>query len=193
MIKMKMKLRTLRKIIQESISAVQKNKLESLFGDFNKESYHQAWELWNTLAPGTCPYPPPEEFYGSNGEPLAIELFEERITSQRDSEFFNVNVGVIWAEPKEDLSFEFDFPFMCDSYFEDAIDPYMEPDTYVVQGTSQTEIINYIEENLGKELGKVAGGTWWSNWKEIKVIEISDQDYISSMDTGYCTVLISYK
>ena len=191
---MKIKLRTLRKIIRESISQEQKMKLEDLFGSFEDQaSYRQAWMLWNTLDPETCPYPPPEEFYDMNGEPLALELFEERITSQRDSAFFNVGVGVIWADPKENLSFEFDFPFVCDSYFEYAVNPDLEPDTYVVHGTNQTEIISYIEENLGKELSKITNGTWWNNWKEIKVIEIADQDYISSMDRGYCTVMINYR
>lgn len=191
---MRIQLKTLRKIICEAISEAHKNKLEMLFGSFEDQaSYRQAWELWETIDPGTCPYPPPDEFYGLDGEPLALELFEETITSQRDSAFFGVSCSVIWADPKEDLSFEFDFPFVCDSYFEYAVDPELEPDTYVVHGTSQTEIINYIEENLGKELSKITNGTWWNNWKEIKVIEIADQDYISSMDRGYCTVLINYR
>ena len=191
---MRIQLRTLRKIIQESISQDQKKKLEELFGDFNRESYHQAWELWNTLDPGTCPYPAPEEFFGANGEPLVMELFSETIMSMEDPVYFDKYCGVEWVDPKESLSFEFDFPFVCN---EDADGwNYEEEGHYVVSGVDQRKIVKQIEQELAKELSEITEASslpWWGRWREIKVLHISGQDFITSMGRGHCSVLIRYK
>ena len=70
---MRIQMRTLRKIIRESISEAHKDKLWELFRS-GKEGYRQAWELWDTLDPGGCPMPDPEVFFGANDEPYILSL-----------------------------------------------------------------------------------------------------------------------
>lgn len=190
---MRIKLRTLRKIICEAISESHKNKLEVLFGSFEDQaSYRQAWELWETMDPGTCPYPPPDEFYRPDGQPRVLDLFGKTVMAANDPAYFDKYCSVFWIDPKESLSFEFDFPFECGDE-QGNLDYVPDEPLYVVAGTNQSEIIQQVIQALGSEMKRIGAGALWSYPEEIKVTYISGQDYIRSMDRGSVTVLVRYR
>lgn len=190
---MKLKLKTLRKIIREAISKSQKAGLENYFGTFEDQvSYRHAWELWETMDPGTCPYPSPEEFFRADGQPRVLDLFGKTVMAANDPAFFDKYCSVEWVDPKESLSFEFDFPFECGNE-QGELDYDADEPWYVVVGTKQSEIIQQISEEVKSEMRRIGGGTLWSYPQEIKVINISGQGYISSMDRGHATVLVRYR
>lgn len=190
---MKIKLRTLRKIISEAISESRKDALENYFGSFEDQmSYRHAWEIWNTVDPETCPYPPPEEFYRPDGQPRVLDLFGETIMAAKDPAYFDKYCSAFWVDPKESLSFEFDFPFECGDE-QGNLDYVPDEDGYVVAGTKQSEITQQIIQDMDSEMKRIGAGTLWSYPQEIKVIEIADQDYIRMHERGHATVLVRYR
>ena len=112
--------------------------------------------------------------------------------AQEDPHYFDDYCSAFWVDPKGSLSFEFDFPFVCGDE-NGYIDFGQGQHYYTVSGTDRSDIIDQIKNDFSKEMDQITTGTWWNDWKEIKVSYISGQDFISSMENGHCSVLISYK
>lgn len=194
---MRLHIRTLRKIIRESISESHRNKLWELFAS-GPEGYNQAWDLWDTLDPGGCPLPEnPDEWFGDNGQPYIIEMFSETTMSLEDPHFFNDFCHGEWVETeeekKEDLVFEFGFPFVCGD--EDAeYDFGMGDRFFVVPGTDPEQIKAYIITEFEAELAYFAGTgdrSWWANPVSI-IAQTSGEDQIKELENGHGYILVSY-
>ncbi len=186
---MRIKLRTLRKIIQESISQSHKEKLQSLIESGDDASYNQAIELWETLDPGGCPYPPYEEFWGPNGDPLILEYFSETKMAMEHPGFFNDYCSAGWLSPRPELKFEFTFPFVCGD--DDAVYDFgMGQQYYVVPGTDVDIIADWIEQDITNEISELAMEPFWQSFKSIDV-DI-DGESLEDLGNGYGTVTVSY-
>lgn len=188
---MRIQMRTLRKIIRESISEAHKDKLWELFTS-GVEGYRQAWELWDTLDPGGCPMPDPEEWFDEEGEgPWILKLFAETTMALEDPDYYFENFcSASWEDPKEALLFNFNFSFTCGD--EDAdYDFGMGERSYVVPGTDRDEILRYIKEQFTAELDDLTSGTWWNDWVDIRV-DISDQKDLTELENGWCNVFVKY-
>ena len=190
---MRIKLRTLHKIIQESISQAHFEKLQTLIESGDEASYNQAIELWETLDPGGCPYPPHEEFFDPNGEPRIIGLFSETKMAMEHPGFFHEYCSAGWLSPRPELRFEFTFPFVCGD--EGAVYDFgMGQEYYVVPGTDVDVISEWIEQDMANEIMELSQGmTWevfWDKWKSITV-DIDDQT-LEDLQNGYATVTVSY-
>ena len=187
---MKLHIRTLRKIIRESISESHRSKLWDLF-ESGPEGYRQAWELWDTLDPGGCPLPEdPEEWFSDNGEPLLLELFSLTSMSLESPVYFEDYCSAEWEEPKEALLFNFNFSFTCGDEYGDY-DFGMGERSYVVPGTDRDEIISWIEQDLTNQLGDLTDGTWWNNWVSLHV-DISSQEDLTELENGWCNAFVKY-
>ena len=188
---MKLHIRTLRKIIRESITEAHRSKLWDLFAS-GPEGYRQAWELWDTLDPGGCPLPEdPDEWFGSNEqEPAILELFSETSMSLENPVYFIDFCSAGWEEPREALMFWFNFSFVCGD--EDAeYDFGMGEPSFVVPGTDRSVIEEYIRETFTYELDQITDGTWWNGWKSID-LDVSDQADITELENGACTIYVKY-
>ena len=187
---MRLHIRTLRKIIRESISETHRSKLWELFAS-GPEGYRQAWELWDTLDPGGCPLPEdPAEWFGDNGEPLVLELFSETTMSMESPSHFEDYCSAEWETPYEALMFNFNFSFVCgdeDAYYDFGMGEHF----YVVPGTDRDEIIAWIEQDITNQLGDLTDGTWWNNWVDIHV-DVSNQADITELENGACNVYVKY-
>ena len=188
---MRIEMRTLRKIIRESISEAHKEKLWSLFRS-GIEGYRQAWELWDAIDPGGCPMPDPEDFFGMNDEPYIMQAFAATSMSMEDPYFFDEFCSAKWEEPYEDLVFSFSFPFVCGD--EDAeYDFGMGESYFVVPGTDRLEIMEWIEASIEAELGYLCQGSdFWSEPVAISS-DISSQEDLTELENGHATVYIAYQ
>ena len=190
---MRIKLRTLHKIIQESISQAHFEKLQTLIESGNEATYNQAIELWETLDPGGCPYPPYEEFFGPKGEPHIIGIFSETKMAMEHPGFFREYCSAGWLSPRHELRFEFTFPFVCGD--EDAdYDFGMGQRYYVVPGTDVDVISDWIEQDMANEIMELSQGigweVFWDKWKSITV-DVDDQT-LEDLQNGFATVTVSY-
>ena len=189
---MRLRIRTLRKIIRESIDQASRNKIWELLQS-DPESYRQGWELWDTLDPGGCPLPEdPDEWFGTNEQdPAIFDMFAETSMSLEDPDYyFREFCSAGWEDPKEALMFWFNFSFVCGD--EDAeYDFGMGETSFVVPGTDRGEIIEYIRENFTYELDQLTDGTWWGGYKSID-LDVSDQADITDLENGACTIYVKY-
>ena len=188
---MRIQMRTLRKIIRESISEAHKDKLWDLFNS-GKEGYRQAWVLWDTLDPGGCPMPDPEEWFGANDEPYIFQVFPATTMSMEDPYFFDEFCSAKWEEPYENLVFSFTFPFVCGD--EDAEYDFGMGETYfVVPGTDRLEIKGFIEASMKAEIGYYTSSAPF--WNEPVAIEadVGNQADIIELENGFATVYIAYQ
>ena len=188
---MRIQMRTLRKIIRESISEAHKDKLWELFSS-GPEGYRQAWELWDTLDPGGCPMPASEEFFGPDNDPYIFLAFPETTMSLEDPYFFDEFCSAQWEEPYEDLVFSFSFPFVCGD--EDAeYDFGMGESYFVVPGTDRMEIKGFIEVSMGAEIAYLCQfSDFWSEPVAIEA-DVGNQADISDLENGFATVYIAYQ
>ena len=189
---MRLRIRTLRKIIRESISESHRSKLWELFLS-GPEGYNQAWDLWDTLDPGGCPLPEDAvEWFDDEGEgPWILKLFAETTMALEDPDyFFKEFCSAEWVTPYDALLFKFSFPIVCGD--DDAdYDFGMGESFYVVPGTDRDEIIAWIEQDITNQLGDLTDGTWWNNWVSLDV-DVSDQADLTELENGWCTVLVKY-
>ena len=189
---MRLHIRTLRKIIRESITYTQEQKIWELLAN-DPESYRQGWELWDILDPAGCPLPEdPYEFYSEiSGIPLILEDFSKTTMALEDPDyFFKEFCSAEWLDPKEALLFVFNFSFVCGD--EDAnYDFGMGERFYVVPGTNREDIISYIKEDITDQLDDLTYGTWWNNWVDIHV-DISDQKDLTELENGWCNIYVKY-
>ena len=189
---MRLHIRTLRKIIRESISESHRGKLWDLFAS-GPESYSQAWELWDTLDPGGCPLPEDAyEFYSEvSGEVLLLEDFSKTTMALEDPDYYFPNFcSATWEDPKEALMFNFNFSFTCGDEYADY-DFGMGERSYVVPGTDRAEILQYIQSEFTAELDDFTEGTWWNDWVDIHV-DISDQADLTELGNGWCNITVKY-
>ena len=188
---MRIKLKALRKIIQESISQAHLQKLQTLFESGDEANYNMAIELWDTLDPGGCPYPPFEEFWGHNGQPLIMDIFSETIMSMEDHVFFHDYCSAEWLSPKHELKFDFTFPFVVvdeDSYWDGEGQRY-----YIVPETDSYSIEAWIKKEIGSEIWELShhdAESFWVKWKSIDVY--IDDEHLEELGNGHATVTISY-
>ena len=192
---MRLKLRGLRRIIQEAITADHKGKLWTLLSA-DPQSYVQGWELWDTLEPGGCPLPEdPDEWFGDNGEPLIFDVFKESVFALEDPQFFNDFCHAEWVDaedqPKEHLVFTFSFPFVCGD--EDAeYDFGMGERFFVVPGTNEEEVKAFIKANLEAEIGYHT--SHWGFWgKPVDILVDTDEEaHMKELGNGHATIVVSY-
>ena len=188
---MRIKLKTLRKIIQESISQAQLQNLQPSIESGDEENYNQAIELWDTLDPGGCPYPPYEEFWG-NGQPLVMDIFSRSIMSMQDPAFFREHCSAEWLSPKHELKFEFSFPFVCvdeDEWWDSG----EGEQYYVVPETDSYTAEDWIKKEIASEIFELSHHReeiFWNKWKSIDVY--IDGDHLQKLGNGHATVTVSY-
>ena len=187
---MRIKLKTLRKIIQESISQAQIQNLQPLFESGDEISYNQGLDLWDTLESGGCPYPPFEEFWG-NRQPLIMDIFRKSIMSMQDPAFFRDNCSAEWLSPKNELKFEFAFPFVLvdeDSYWEGEGQQY-----YIVPETDSYSIEDWIKKEIASEIFELSHHDTESFWNKYKAINVDvDGDHLEELRNGHAIVTVSY-
>lgn len=165
------------------------------------ESHRQAWELWNSMDPGGCPFPAPEDFFDDANEPRILEIFPQTTMALEDPSYFrdycdavqaDENDGITRNVTSEDLVFEFEFPFVCgDENGEYDFGRWGDERRYVVPGSNRNMVIASIEQDISNQLASLTEGSWWNNWVSLHA-HVPEQDYLSAMEEGNCTVFIRY-